>query len=69
MTTTTIVAVGNHPTALPPGIDAIRPEPISLTNDGTPWIVLLSARYNANPLAALSIASVGMNGWGSRPLT
>ena len=48
--------------AFPPGIEAIRPEPISLTNEGTPWIVLLSARYRANPLAALSIARVGMNG-------
>ncbi len=51
------------------GIPATSLPPIVVTMPGIPGVGRPSESSSARPLAALSIASVGMNECGMRPLT
>ena len=51
------------------GMPATSPPPIVVTIPGMPGVGRPSESSSARPLAALSIASVGMNECGIRPLT
>ena len=68
-TITTTAANGNQPTGPWPGICEMRPPPSLSTIHGAPSWVEPCAMINAAPAAMLRVASVAMNGCGSRPLT
>ena len=49
------------------GIQSIEPPPIVCTIGGMPGISVPFAAQSARPRTMLSVASVTMNGWGTRP--